>query len=177
MTQKITNHFLAPTAKRLVKQWANDHSEEPEDFIQHRYIADLTSAEAKAVFTHLREIAGYLRKAFEVKEEYDRDWYLFMARYKNAVYAAPVGPQFATMPGVIPIAKDTEFDRAVSFVQAKLARRMAVCEREGCSRPCYFRTRKGSKYCGKRCFRIVNKAGKLRYYHEVGSELRRMKAK
>jgi hypothetical protein len=111
--------------------------------------------------------------AFDANDVYERDWFLFMARYKNAVFSAPLGPRFATLPGVTPMAKDTELDRAVSFVQAHLAKRMAVCKRQGCTRPCFFRTRKGQKYCSTHCAQLVRMAINLRWFREVGSERRR----
>lgn len=173
MTYKSDKHFLATAAKRLIRRWANDYGEDPEYLLRQRDVADLTPGEREKVFSAMWEIASALRQAFETQDGYDRDWFLFMARYANAVYAAPFGPQFARLPGIVPMAKDTDLDRAISFVQAQLANKMAVCKRDECQRQCYFRTRKGQKYCSSRCSRIVNLADKRRWFSAVGSERRK----
>lgn len=86
--------------------------------------------------------------------------------HSNAVYQAPLSPHLGRIPGVIPMSRNNELDRAISFVQQRLAKSMAVCLRKRCTRKYYFRTRKSQKYCSALCAEKVNRAGKLRRYHE-----------
>ncbi len=85
----------------------------------------------KATFYYMGLMKAQVREAFKVTDEYERDWRLFMARYYNAVLQAPFGPEVGSMPGVVPLAKDTIEDRLLAFTQRHLASRMAICERCG----------------------------------------------
>ena len=165
-TQILSHHFLADGAKRLIQQWARVNGDPNKDQELKEAISELAPEEREEVLAAIREISGLLRRAFEEKDEYERDWYLLLARHTNAVYQSPFGERLARKPGVIPFAKDTVLDRAIFFVQHHLAKYMAVCERTHCKKRYYFRTRKGQKYCSAYCSETVNRAGKLRWYHE-----------
>lgn len=163
MTQKSNHHLLAPEIKRMILKWVND-DRDPEEMVLHRDVAGVSLDRQEATFYYMRLMKQQVTRAFETKDNYDRDWFLFMARYYNAVLHSPFGPQLGAMTGVVPIAKNTKEDRALAFVQARLAHRMAVCKRTMCGNY-FFRTSKGQQYCSKRCSGIVHCAMNLNWYH------------
>ena len=176
MTHKSLDHCLAPDAKRLIRLWANDYAG-PEESVLQRDVAKMPVDRRQEMFQAMSEIAGHLRKAFETADEYERDWFLFMARHSNAVYNLGPFAQLGRMPGTIPMARGTRLDRAISFAQRRLlTKHMAVCRRKHCDKKYYFRTRKGQKYCSKQCSRTVLLAGKRSWFLRVGSQKRRERA-
>lgn len=158
----------------MIRQWAN-HYKQPEAIVDPRDVVGLSEEKKQELYRYVRLVADCLRRAFETRDPYMRDWFLIMARYNNAVELAPLGPQFGRKPGVIPVAKDSAIDRAIWVVQRRLVQKMAVCPRKQCRRRYFFRTRKNQKYCCFDCAHRVRLAGNLRWFKEVGSERRRQK--
>lgn len=101
----------------------------------------------------------------------------FRSPWQNGVAERWVGNcRRDLLDDVITMARDSQIDRAIWIVQTRLAKNMAVCRRKRCQHRCFFRTRKGQKYCSEKCAYLVRVAGKLSWYHEVGSEQRRQKS-
>jgi DNA-binding MarR family transcriptional regulator len=67
----------------LIKRWAN-HYDDPEYLVKRSNVLELTDKQRKELFWHIRIIADCLRKVFETSDDYERDWFLYMARYNNA---------------------------------------------------------------------------------------------
>jgi hypothetical protein len=163
VTHKSYDHLLAPTVKKLILKWVND-DRDPEEIYMQKEVAGLPPELTDTSFYYMRYRKQQLRAAFETDNEYNRDWFLFMARYSNAVIHAPLGPQVGALPGMTPIAKNLGWDAPLAFVQKRLADKMAVCKRSGCKKY-FFRTRKGQQYCKRECSRIVKRALNLNWYH------------
>jgi hypothetical protein len=159
--------YLAPKAKQLIPKWAKnwEHPEQIPDFRQA--FAELSGEKRKKCLNGTREVGRRLRLAFEAKDEYERDWLLFEARHMNAVYSSVLGPEMASRPDVVVMARGTPLDRLLYIVQTRLSKYMAVCPRDDCKKKFYFRDpgRHGQKYCGQLCFENANREGKLRCYH------------
>jgi transposase-like protein len=155
-----------PTVKRMILKWVND-DRDPEESVRHKDVLDVPAKRQEWVFHYMRLRKEHLQRAFEAKDEYERDWRLVAARYCNA--KLHVG-QLLDFPGdvVWPMAKDTTEDRVLAFAQAHLASRMAVCER--CGRY-YFKkykpqARKTQKYCPGDCARQSKNALNGKWYQE-----------
>jgi hypothetical protein len=146
----------------MILEWVND-DRDPDELIRRKDVLDVPEKRQEWVFHYMRLRKEHLQKAFEAKDEYERDWRLVAARYYNA--KLHVGPSL-DFPDVWPMAKDTIEDRAFAFTQAHLANRMAKCER--CGRY-YFRkiepqAAKAQKFCSGECS-LENKRALNRHWH------------
>ena len=99
----------------MILKWVND-DREPDEVVLQRDVASVPTDRQDATFFYMRLMKEQVRRAFETSDKYDRDWFLFMARYYNAVLQAPFGPQLGAIPGVIPIAKDTIEDLSLIHI-------------------------------------------------------------
>jgi hypothetical protein len=157
----MSHKYLAAQAKRMVREWANNH-DDPEFIVKQGDVVELTEANRERLYSAIRHTAKCLHLAFEASG-YDRDWFLFSARHAWAVNTFFLGPRFATAPGVI-IKPDENsvVDRLVSFVQTHLANKMTVCAK---CRTHFFRPRK-EKYCSKPCRNAGGNASKLKSWNK-----------
>jgi hypothetical protein len=169
IVHKQRSNYLATRAKRFVLKFANNH-DDPEFLIGQREIVELTNEQRAELFGNIRRIAEILRRAFETSDDYERDWLLFWARKENAVIQSPLG--IGRAPGVISMAPDSEIDQNISFVQRKLAKKMAVCARGKACHKCFFKRRNRQKYCSPRCVRAAINEGELRWWTENGKRWR-----
>jgi hypothetical protein len=168
VTSKYDTYIRADNAKRLIRRWAN-HFDDPEYLVKRRDVLQLTEKQRQEVFSYIRRIAQCMRNAFEAADDYERDWFLFMARFNNA---ADLNAPFGRLPGFITMAKDSTIDQAVWHVQRlRIAKKMAFCKREGCEHPCYFRG--GRKYCSNECREIVLQSLQRTDWAKRGSARRR----
>lgn len=156
-----------PTVKRMILKWVRD-AREPDELFTTKDVLGVPLERQESTFFYMRLMKQQVRRAFETQDAYERDWFLFVARYYNAVLQAPLGPQLGSTPGMVPMAKDTVEDRVLAFTQAHLASRMAVCKR--CGR-CYFKkykpqASKTQKYCPGDCARQTKKALNGKWYQE-----------
>lgn len=168
MTSKYESYIRADKAKRLIKRWAN-HYDDPEYLVKRGDVLELTDEQRAELYSYIHAIAECFRKAFEATDDYERDWFLYMARFNNA---ADLNAPFGRHRGMVPMAKDSMIDQAVWHVQRLgLAQKMALCKRPGCEHPCYFRG--GRKYCSNECREIVLQSLKRADWAAFGNERRR----
>ncbi len=168
MTQQTADYIPAPVAKRLILRWAN-HFFDPEFVLRQSEVAKLSGEKRERLYVKVGSVGRLLRTAFRASDLYIRDWILFLARYHNAseTVGAQLGEDAEKLRArYVVMARHSEMDRAIWFVQSKLANRMAVCKRKHCENPCFFRTRKGQMYCTRACARTVLLANKRRWHHE-----------
>ena len=170
MVHKSRSNYLAARAKRFVLKSANNH-DDPEFLIGQRETVELTNEQRAELFGNIRRIAEILRRAFETSDDYERDWLFFWARKENAIIQSPLG--IGRAPGVISMAADSEIDQYISFVQRKLAGRMAVCARgKACDKPFFFKKRNRQTYCSTHCVQDAINEGKLRWWDKNGKRRR-----
>jgi len=162
----MTRNYPAAEAKRWVKRLANEFRD-PESFIRQSDWRISSDHEREMTCEQISVVGDHLRKAFETPDEYQRDWFMFVARFENAAYEAPFGRRFGTAQGVVPMAEGTLIDRTVSFVQKHLADKMAICGNDKCDEPCFFRRGK-QPYCSRNCAKLAKRRNNLRYYHSTG---------
>ena len=162
MTQKSNHHLLAPEIKRMILKWVND-DRDPEEMVLHRDVAGVSLNRQEATFYYMRLMKNKNMALKRRTITTGTGFYLWHATTMQVLHS-PFGPQLGAMTGVVPIAKNTKEDRALAFVQARLAHRMAVCKRPMCGNY-FFRTSKGQQYCSKRCSGIVHCAMNLNWYH------------
>lgn len=151
----------------MILKWVNDNRN-PDEVVAHKAVLGVPVKRQEATFYYMRLMKEQIRRAFETDDEYDRDWFLFVARWYNAILQAPGGPLIGSIPGVVPMAKDTIEDRVLALAQKHLASRMAVCKR---CKQCYFRkyspqVAKAQKYCPGECAMEAKRALNRNWYHE-----------
>jgi hypothetical protein len=172
-------------AKRLVIDLATN-CHDPESFVSHREAVDPDS-NLEETYRMIRRAGQAVRFAFETSNAYERDWFLLWARVENAAAqmklgreasvssSGAVGPTDMSKQPWIPIAEGSQIDQCVSFVQRKLAKKMAVCAWKDC-KGYFFKGPGRSKYCSKRCSKAKINAGNLRYWNRVGRVKRKARA-
>ncbi len=171
--QKTKSRFRMPTVKRMILKWVNDDSD-PEELVMRKDVLGVPQDMLESAFFYVRKMKESVRRAFEVPDPYDRDWLLFTARYYNAMKHA-VPARLDSIPGVVPMVKDTIEDRVLAFAQAHLANRMAVCERRKCGRY-YFKkykpqVAKTQKFCSGACRRLSKNELNWKWYNAKQGEL------
>lgn len=169
MAHKNQNRYLAPLAKKYIRDWANSPND-PESFFKQSYMARLTKDQEARLYATFPKVAYALREAFQTKDEYERDWLLFWARKENAVGISAFG-RFAELAGWITTATHSRTDRAIAYVQKNLADKMASCANK-CRKPCFYRKRKGQKYCSTQCAEAAQQRSGNKWWAEHGKQWR-----
>lgn len=182
---QISDHYIRSSkAKQLMRKWANNY-DDPEFLVERRLVRGLTVSEKNEVLKKIRVVASHLWQAFNATDEYERDWFLTVARYRHALFAcqsdafirSAIPDSMWDLGGFTPTARGTAMDNAIRHVQQKLVKKMAVCRRgrdcEGRFGPCFFRRRKGQKYCCKDCADTAYETIQGRYAAEIGNPRRR----
>ncbi len=173
-TQKCDIHIPPASAKyarRLFRDWANLTSS-PDDARlawfrkRHAIVFDFLHEHNGQDFQDLvTKIGGLLRLAWRETDEYQRDWYLFRARYryeqKRTEYAAHQLAEFVepyeakrgagSFWDTFGLLK-TPFHTSMTILQTRLAGKMRCCRAEPCRGFKYFfQKRRNQKYCGTDC--------------------------
>lgn len=150
----LDSNHRKPTPEKIALDFATS---EPEDFLLHRQVKQMSPARVNAAKHWFVSVRTYIRAAFATPDLESKEWFITMARAMNAAHNYPFGFRAAVMPGQLlqkpAIFGLEQFDRAMRDLPLDRMRECQICKapffshrgRQCCSDECSVRARNNAK--------------------------------